>query len=432
MRTIRLWLILLSLCVGISLLSAEQSPRENTYYLVITGGELLDGTVTDAHTPFLTKTLYPLGLKCVGVSIVDDLDEDLIAAYRYGTNKSRLVLVTGGLGPTDNDITRQTLSQCTGIPLKEHPDLLRDMTRRFNISENEIRPNLRRQTQVPVQGGYLKNSYGTAAGLVFDIGHGHVIALPGPPRELQSMVRQELIPFLSKHYGIRAQATVLTVRFLGIGQSQIDHVLKQKIQFPPGLIVGSTFEGSRVDFTFSLADDSTAARQTLDKLKAQVLEVLGDNIYATNSDTLEDVVCSRLRERQHKLALVEVGSAGAVMAALSKSAAAQGTIAQSWAAHEEAGLYRSLNIFQEEGQRTSNAADRLKLLANNAARISGADCVLVTGTPQSAGSGSATFSAVLKLPGNQWVEQNFVFRTSAENQPALVTQLLGFLWKKLP
>jgi nicotinamide-nucleotide amidase len=426
------------LALGVMLLApwrgaaADSNATHRAYYLIITGGELLEGAVADAHTPFITKTLLPLGLKCVGVSLVDDLDEDLTAAVRHATNKAHLVLVTGGLGPTDNDITRQTLSKCTGIPLKEDPDLLREMARRFGTPEAELRPNLRRQTEVPVRGGYLKNNVGTAAGLIFDLEQGHVIALPGPPRELQTMVREQLLPFLRQHYGLHAQPSSLLVRFLGVGQSQIDHTIKQKLTLPPGVLVGSTFEGSRVDFTFTLPEDSPAARQALETLKEQLFKVLGDNIYATSPESLEDVICRRLKERGHRLAVVEMGSSGSVMAALGRAAHARESIPQGWTAMEEAVLYRSLGMPAEQWQQLAAGPERLKLAAASAARQGGADCVLVVGPAQPAGAGSATLTAVLQLPGGQAVEQNFVFRPGAEGQPALVTQIMGFLWKRLP
>lgn len=423
-----LWVVGLLLASGAG---AANVSTNRTYYLIITGGELLEGAVVDVHTPFITRTLLPLGLKCVGVTIVDDGDEDLAAAYRQAASKTDLVLVTGGLGPTDNDITRQTLSHCTGIALKEHPDLLREMARRFNTPEAELRPNLRRQTEVPVQGGYLKNSFGTAAGLVFDDGHRHIIALPGPPRELQAMVREQLIPFLVEHYGIRGRASTLMVRFLGVGQSQIDHTMKQKIKLPPGLIVGSTFEGSRVDFTFALPEDSAAARQTLEGLKEQLLTILGDNIYATDGTTLEEVVLQRLQQGPRRLALVEMGSGGGVMAALSHSKLAANTLAQGWSAPVETAMFRSLQVPESQWQKLP-AEDRLKRAAEAAARLSGADCVLVVGPGRPAAGGSETLTAGLKLPGDRWLEQNFVYRTGAEGHPALVTQLLGFLWKRLP
>jgi nicotinamide-nucleotide amidase len=148
------------------------------YFIVVTGGELLEGVYPDAHTPFLTRTLRPLGCQCVGSITVDDNRDAIQQAMRYATNHAPLVIVTGGLGPTPNDITRQTLSEFTGIPLREHPDALAELERRFNQPRDQLRPNLRRQTQIPTRGGYLKNPNGTAVGLIFDGPPSVIVALP--------------------------------------------------------------------------------------------------------------------------------------------------------------------------------------------------------------------------------------------------------------
>ena len=160
------------------------------YMIVVTGGELLLGAYADGHTHFLTRTLRPLGLRCVGSMCVDDKSADLKQSLRFAAGRASLVIVTGGLGPTDNDITRQTLSDFSGIPLREDPELLAAMARRFGVAPERIRPNLRQQTQVPTRGTYLKNPSGSAVGLVFRLAEGTIVALPGPPRELQAMVRE--------------------------------------------------------------------------------------------------------------------------------------------------------------------------------------------------------------------------------------------------
>ncbi|MCX7826875.1 MAG: molybdopterin-binding protein, partial [Verrucomicrobiae bacterium] len=119
------------------------------YRIVITGGEMLHGVYPDAHTHFLTRTLHPLGVHCVGSMIVDDVREEMIEALQFATHDTALVIVTGGLGPTPNDITRETLSEFTGIPLREHPEVVAEMERRFKQPKEQLRANLRKQALVP-------------------------------------------------------------------------------------------------------------------------------------------------------------------------------------------------------------------------------------------------------------------------------------------
>ena len=157
----------------------QTGPETVDYSILITGSELLSGVYADGHTHFITRTLKPLGLNCVGSMSVDDKRLEIKEALKFARRRSRLVIVTGGLGPTDNDITRETLSEFTGVKLKEHPDVLAATSGRQRVAADELRANLRRQTAVPEGGGYLKNSTGTAVGLVFEFDEAVIVKILG-------------------------------------------------------------------------------------------------------------------------------------------------------------------------------------------------------------------------------------------------------------
>jgi nicotinamide-nucleotide amidase len=318
------------------------------YMIIVTGSELLLGTYPDGHTYFITRTLYPLGMECIGSIIIDDKQADIKEALSYATDKADIVIVTGGLGPTDNDITRETLSDFTGIALNEHPDVLKDMARRFHVSPDRLRANLRRQTQVPTVGTYFKNSEGTAVGLVFEMDDAVIVALPGPPRELQPMVIKELVPYLSRRFGTRLPGCSLTLRFVGLGQSQIDQALKNNVPLAPDITVSSQFDGSRVDFTFSLPEDTPRERARLLELKQRIMKHLGQYIYADDETSLEEHVLELLKARNETLALAEVGSGGTLAAALSNADANGQVLAGAFVAPTMEKLYRLLKINNDD------------------------------------------------------------------------------------
>lgn len=329
------------------------------YMIVITGDELLAGAYPDGHTFFLTRALRPLGLQCVGSMFVDDNQVDVQEALGFAAGKATLVIVTGGLGPTDNDITREALRGFTGIDLREHPDVLAAMARRFNVPVAELRSNLRRQTLVPVQGTYLKNAGGTAVGLVFETPDRVIVALPGPPRELQPMVRDELVPYLSRRFGTRPPGASLTLRFVGLGQSQIDQTLKDHVPPPKDVMTSSQFEGGRVDFTFSLPNDTPEDRARLNELKTGIVQYLGASIYAEDETTsLEDCVVKLLAARGQTLALAEIGSGGALAAALNGAKDAERVLAGAHVAPTPERLRHLLGIRQQpsDGNPTQQVA----------------------------------------------------------------------------
>ncbi len=117
--------------------STPSAAPPTEYMIIVTGEELLRGVYPDGHTCFLTRTLRPLGCRCVGSMCVDDNRDDLKRALGFAVKYAPLVIVTGGLGPTANDITRETLADFTGIPLREQPEVLAEMERRFHQSARQ-------------------------------------------------------------------------------------------------------------------------------------------------------------------------------------------------------------------------------------------------------------------------------------------------------
>ncbi|MEN6427668.1 MAG: molybdopterin-binding protein, partial [Phycisphaerales bacterium] len=376
-RITLLSLLLASPAVSSQTPRAEESPVR--YMVVVTGGELLAGAYADGHTFFITKTLRPLGLQCVGSMGVDDKQADLKDALRFAMDRATLVIVTGGLGPTDNDITRETLRDFTGIALREHPDVLAAMARRFNVPPDELRPNLRRQTLTPERGTYLQNANGTAVGLVFEMDNHVVVALPGPPRELQPMVRDELAPYLSRRFGTHLPGASITLRFVGLGQSQIDQTLKDHVPLPADITTSSQFEGGRVDFTFSLPQDSAENRARLSQLGDRITEHLGDWLYARDETTsLETCVMRLLETRGETLTLVEVGTGGSLAAALNGVQGTRHALIGSYIAPTTNRLHQMLGGHQQSDTAREHTDD-VERLAHEAAATAGSHWVIATG-----------------------------------------------------
>ncbi len=410
-------------CLAPPPLAAEVQEKVD-YVIVVTGGELLDGAYPDGHTFFLTRTLHPLGLHCVGSVTADDRPGDIKAALRYASERAPLVLVTGGLGPTDNDVTREALSEFTGLPLKEDPDLLKDVQRRYGA---ELRANVRRQTRVPAPGAYLKNSIGTAAGLVFEQEKRVIVALPGPPRELQPMVRDELVPYLKRRFGTRLPGCSLTIRFIGLGQSQIDQTLKEHAPLPPDMVTFSTFEADRVDFTFTLPGDTPEERARLDELKRKIVGRLGDHIYACDGTSLEQCVVGLLRERGATLSLAEAGSGGAMAAALNGTEGADQILGGAYVAPTEEKLRRILRVADERWGAEAPGEGKAKALAAAAADSSGSPWAIAVGEVRSEdGRAPWVFAAFRKPDGALEVQ-----RVPARDRQRLVTQLLDQLRRRL-
>jgi len=408
------------------------TPEPVRYVIIITGDELLAGAYPDGHMFFLTRTLRPLGLKCVGSLFVDDSRSEVQEALRFATGKAGLILVTGGLGPTDNDITREALRDFTGIELREDPEILAGMARRFQTPVDRLRANLRRQTQVPVRGTYLKNANGTAVGLVFETPERVIVALPGPPRELQPMVREELVPYLSRRFGTRPPGAALTLRFVGLGQSQIDQTLKEHVPLPADILTSSQFDGGRVDFTFSLPSDTPADRARLQALKTQILKYLSDSIYAEEETTsLEEAVVRLLAGRGETLALAEIGSGGALAAALNGAPGAPRVLTGAHIAPNEERLRKLLGLREPSPDSGASAATPVAQFARAAAAEAGSSWAIAVGASGDGTGGPAVEVAFRRPDGG--VESRSIRAPGADPaaRARLVTEVLDQLRRQL-
>lgn len=408
-------------------------PRETVdYMIVVTGAELLAGAYPDGHTFYLTRTLYPLGYHCVGSMTVDDRRDDIREALRYAEARVPLVIVTGGLGPTDNDITRETLEEFTGVPLAEQNDVVAAMEKRFRTTRDQLRANLRKQARVPVSGTYLKSSQGTAVGLVFEK-DGHVlVALPGPPRELQPMVRDELVPYLGRHFGTHAPGCSITLRFVGLGQSQIDQTLDDKVHLPADVSVTSQFDGGgRVDFGFQLRTDTPENRVRLDSLKQKVIGELGDFIYADDpAMTLEDRIAQRMEARHIRIALAEVGSGGSLIASLSASAAAGRIRPEAYVATSNDEMHRLLACPDDAWKNAKNAEEQVPLLASRVGEMTGCDCAVAVGEVENRDN-TTSVAVAMKLPDGQSLKLRMAAAPGDPSRARLVTAVWDQLRKQL-
>lgn len=400
--------------------------------IVVTGEELLRGAYPDGHTAFITRTLHLMGCHCLGSMTVDDRADDLKEALAFATQRVKLVIVTGGLGPTVNDVTRGALADFTGIEIREHPEVLADLERRFNTPRDQLRANLRRQTQVPKQGTYLKNPNGSAVGLVFEPTNAVIVALPGPPRELQPMVQNELVPYLQRKFGVRPVGTSLTLRFVGVGQSQIDQTIREHVPIPPDVLVSSLFEGSRVDFIFALPSNTARDHAKLKQIETKLREHLGDYFYADDGASLEEWVVRRLIARGGPLVLVEVGSGGQLAASLARVKDTTALLSGAYAAPTEERLRQMLNVPEARWAELKPGQERLKELAQAAMKATGSREAIVVGQPGQAGENARTIEVMFGFPQDRWEIQRLPFSgTSESSQAGLVTQIWDRLRRQL-
>ncbi len=277
--------------------------------VINTGTELLLGDVLNTHLAFIAREILPLGLRVDrqltvpdGVAIREALAESFTSAD--------IVFVTGGLGPTTDDITRELTSELLGLELRNDPDVLAAIKERYVRRGYKWTSRIARQASVPVGAEVLPNEYGTAPGLYFranlnpQVCSPHLCVLPGPPRELRPMFVNFVLPILQRLVPSPPETVFRTYRIVGMGESLVEEAIGEKILEVHGIELGYCSRPGEVDLR--IIGPSAAIEQAA----AIVQPALGEAIFSSDDEQIEEVLISLLLERKETLALAESCTGG--------------------------------------------------------------------------------------------------------------------------
>ncbi len=305
--------------------------------LINTGSELMLGRVLNTHQQWLCRRLADLGYVVTRQVAVADAGHDIKQATREALVRADLVITTGGLGPTSDDITRDLIAQLLGKKLYEDPTIVQHIEQFFTARKRPMPASTRVQAMVPEGAIVLANPNGTAPGLAMKVEDGKwkpgncdpispfstlnsqpstypkwLIMLPGPPRELRPMFNDAVVPLLHRVLPIESEYVCRTLRTVGIGESQVADKIGGPLRaaLAQGLDLGFCAHIGAVDVR--LAAHGPQATQIVRAAEAVVREQVGPNIFAEDDDTLEAVVVRLLAARKQTLALAESCTGGAI------------------------------------------------------------------------------------------------------------------------
>jgi nicotinamide-nucleotide amidase len=276
--------------------------------LLNTGTELLAGDVHDTHLAFIAREIFALGLRIEERRTVGDgpvIGEALKELFA----RAEIIFVTGGLGPTSDDITRDVVAELLGLRLEEDTELLSSLRERLRLRGIKWVPSIARQAQVPSGARVLPNENGSASGLYLRANINprtpspHIFLFPGPPRELQPMFRESAMSIL----GSIVDAPEIERRFYKIavmGESVIEEKIGKRILAIPGIEIGYCARPGEVDVRI------LGPRTALDQADKIVRAELGDVIFAGGDETLEEVLVQLLTTRKQTLATAESCTGG--------------------------------------------------------------------------------------------------------------------------
>jgi len=285
--------------------------------IVAVGTELLLGQIVDTNSSWMGEQLAMRGIEHLRQTKVGDNRARIVAVLREALVRADAIIVCGGLGPTQDDITREAIAEVMGVDLIRRDELAALIRDLFERRGRTMPENNLRQADVPDGAIPIEQRTGTAPGLICPIGDKVVYAVPGVPYEMREMLERAVLPDLERRAGMRQVFVSRTLRTWGESESRIAELLVPRIDAldatgnPTLAFLASGIEGIKVRLT-ARADDAVAAGALLDEEETQVRSLLGDLVFSSSDEPMEAVVGRMLVERGLTVAVAESLTGGMV------------------------------------------------------------------------------------------------------------------------
>ncbi|HYV46642.1 MAG TPA: CinA family nicotinamide mononucleotide deamidase-related protein [Myxococcaceae bacterium] len=294
--------------------------------VLCTGDELLNGTIADTNSPWFMNRLFELGELVARTTVVGDDREELVSAMREVSARADAVLVSGGLGPTADDLTAECAAEAAGVPLVEDARAMHALRERFARRGAAFTPNNARQARVPQGAEVVLNPVGSAPMFILRIWKCTLFFVPGVPREYQALVEKEVLPrlgALQAKVGGRVVRKVRVLKTVRIFESHLDAVVMPIAARHPRIRVGYRTHApeNHLKLLAEAPTEEEAAR-ALAAMEAECRAALGDFVFGADGDELAAVVGARLRERKQTLAVAESATGGLMGQVISSVAGA--------------------------------------------------------------------------------------------------------------
>ena len=303
--------------------------------LLNTGSELLLGNVKDAHLSWFGRELFPLGVRISRQTTVPDgavIRDALLESF----SRADVLIVTGGLGPTTDDITRELVAEILGLKLVHHPETLERIKERCRSRGFTLQERMDRQAMAPEGATVLPNDQGTAPGLSIPPVEGlswaspHIFLLPGPPRELQPMARAHVLPFLKDLAAGGDQHECRIYKVVGMGESMLEAKIGMELTRRGDLEVGYCARPNEVDFRL------IGPKEILDEVEPLVLAAVGEHLVSDENESMEEVVVHLLRQKGSTLATAESCTGGLLANRLTNIAGASAIFLEGFVTYSNA------------------------------------------------------------------------------------------------
>ena len=346
--------------------------------IVSVGTELLMGQICNTDAQYIAQRLAPLGFSVYYHSTVGDNADRLTALVQQALGRADIVLFTGGLGPTDDDLTKETVAAALGLPLVPIPAEVEKLERRFSKMGRRITPNNYKQASFPEMAIILDNPNGTAPGCIMEKDGKAAILLPGPPRELNPMFDEHVMPYLESRSGVKLVSREL--RVFGIGEADLTYQLRDIIEGQTNPTLAPYVTTGEVTLRVTaLAKGEAEGLALMQPMMEQIRLRLGERLYSENGEPLP-ALCARLLLEQGKtLALAESCTGGLMAGALTDIPGSSKFLLEACVTYSNEAKTRRLGVTEDTLARYGAVSPECAIeMAEGMRKSAGADIALAT------------------------------------------------------
>ena len=370
--------------------------------VVAVGTELLLGQIVDTNSAWIGEHLALIGVDSHFQTKVGDNQARIVLALRSALARSDAVIVCGGLGPTQDDITRDAIAEVMNVPLHRDAEMVENIRAFFGARGREMADSNMRQADIPEGATFIPQKRGTAPGLICPVGHKVIYAVPGVPHEMVEMMERAVLPDLKWRSGEEAVITSRTLRTWGLAESTLAELISSRVDTqsnPTIAFLASGIEGIKVRLT-AKASDEASARQLLEAEEREVRALLGEIVFGVDDETMEYAVAAQLKAQGLTLGVAESLTGGLLGSRLTAAEGATDFFRGSIVAYQSDVKFDLLGV--PDGPVVSEQAARA--MAEGAAKALGADVGIgvtgVAGPAEQEGQPVGTVYLAVTLDGD--------------------------------
>lgn len=283
--------------------------------IISIGTELLLGDIVNSNAQFLGQELAALGIEMYYQQVVGDNEERILHAFKEAYNRCDIIITTGGLGPTDDDLTKEMAAKYFNKRLFEDKESLENLQEYFKFRKRKMTTNNLKQALIPEGATAIKNNNGTAPGVIIEENNKIMIILPGPPKEMKPMFEEDIKPYLKS----KSDSVIISkmIKILGIGESAVAETVKDLMESQSNPTIAPYAKEIGVILRITAkAENEAAALKLIEPLEIEIKNRLGENVYATEDISIEDVVAKLLIENKYTVSTAESCTGGMIASTL--------------------------------------------------------------------------------------------------------------------